>query len=214
MTKLLTALLSFAAAVGVFLLYTQGAYDFADTLKTDIAQYDAALNKSRELQELKRSLLARYNTFSSDDLTRLNKLLPDHIDNVRLTLDLDSLAARYGMAIQNVTLNTKRPVEDKQGSVLGALSAQHKPYDSLMLQFSTIGTYDSFRRFILDLEASLRIVDVTALMIEPMQLTAQPQQATSTPPTKGKTKAPPPPPPPAFEPTYKYTITIKTFWLK
>jgi hypothetical protein len=197
MIKLLTALIASAAAVGVFIVYTQPAYERAQEIKTDLSQYDAALDKSRELQELKRSLLARYNTFGGTELTRLNKLLPDHIDNVRLTLDLDSLSARHGMSIQNVTLNTAQSSsETPPATVLGALGSQQKAFDSLTLQFATAGSYNQFVSFMQDLERSLRIVDVTALSIEQG---ADPQRAEGT---------------AAPEPTYKFSVAIRTYWLK
>ena len=56
-------------------------------------------------EQLKQSLLSRFNAFKTEDLDRLRKLLPDHVDNVRLILDLDNLAARHGMALQNVVIS-------------------------------------------------------------------------------------------------------------
>lgn len=196
MTKLLTALLALSAAAGIFIVYTRPAYNTAKSIQGEITQYDAALDKSRELQELKRSLLSRYNTFSSDQLARLGKLLPDHIDNVRLTLDLDSMAARHGMAIQNVTLNTptKKTDDTKKvtPTVIGALGGKQKTYESLTLQFVTAGTYSDFISFMNDLESSLRIVDIVGLTIEP---------------SGGNSDT-------AKEPMYRYNVSIRTYWLK
>lgn len=102
MGKLITAIIALIIAGSIFVGYTMPTFDKTKALKEQNGQFDAALGKAKELQTLKQSLLSRYNTFSSDDLTRLNKLLPDHVDNVRLVLDLDSLASRFGIAVQNV----------------------------------------------------------------------------------------------------------------
>lgn len=196
MTKLLTALIALVIAAAIFIVYTRPAYTTAKAIQAEVSQYDAALDKSRELQELKRSLLARYNTFGTDQLARLSKLLPDHIDNVRLTLDLDSMAARHGMAIQNVTLNTpaKKTDDKKAPTILGTLGTKQREYDSLTLQFVTAGTYSDFVSFMNDLESSLRIVDIVALTIEP---SGTGNQSTVS-----------------EEPFYRYSVSIRTYWLK
>lgn len=186
-----------ALAVSVFFVYTKPTYDILKTTKIRVGEYDAGLEKARELQELRRSLLARYNTFPTSELDRLSRLLPDHVDNVRLVLDIDSMATRYDMAVQNVVINTKKG--DETITAIGALSEQQKKYESLTLQFSTRATYPNFVQFIEDLESSLRIVDLVSLSIE-----SEPLAQTSG---LAALKATP-------DPVYRYNIIIRTFWLK
>lgn len=195
MSKIIIIIVGLSLAGGVFFLYTKPAYDDIQTTKQEVAQFDAALDKAKELQELKRALLARYNTFTTDNLNRLSRLLPDHVDNVRLVLDLDSMAARYGMAIQNVVINRAAETQEDQTTVLGALTAQASTFDSLTLQFNTRGTYNNFVSLMQDLESGLRIVDVVALSIEPEQIETQDGQAMT-------------------DPVYRYNITVRTYWLK
>lgn len=185
-----------AIAGGVFFVYTKPTYDNIDTLKAEISQFDSALDKSKEMQELKRSLLSRYNTFTSEQLNRLGRLLPDHVDNVRLVLDLDSLASRYGMAVQNVVIDRDLSVVKQEQTVIGALSAQAAQYDSLTMQFATRGTYNSFVGFLKDLESSLRVVDLVALSIDPDSSTVGPDGE------------------PLADPIYRYNVTLRTYWLK
>lgn len=191
MTRIFIAVFCIALAGGIFIIYTQPAYDRVGALKIQNEQYDQALDKSKELQELKRTLLSRYNAFAPQDLDRLHKLLPDHVDNVRLVLDLDSMASRYGMALQNVIISNPADRQDAR-TIVGAIGAGSEPYDSLSLQFATQGTYSSFVRFMEDLESSLRIVDLEELGLE---------LATSQPAGAG-------------EPLYRYTLTVRTYWLK
>lgn len=185
-----------AIAGGVFFVYTKPTYDKIDTLKAEISQFDSALDKSKEMQELKRSLLSRYNTFTSEQLNRLSRLLPDHVDNVRLVLDLDSLASRYGMAVQNVVVDRDLSVVNQEQTVIGALSAQAAQYDSLTMQFATRGTYASFVAFLKDLESSLRIVDLVALTVDPDSTPVGPDGE------------------PLGDPIYRYNVTLRTYWLK
>jgi len=193
MTKIIISILALVVAAALFVGYTKPTYEKVKTIQQDITKFDEALEKARELQELKRGLLARYNTFTENNLSRLNRLLPDHVDNVRLVLDLDNLASRYGMAVQNVLIS-RGGGEDQTATVLGALGAQVDSYDSLTMQFATVGTYSNFVRFLTDLESSLRIVDLVGLTIEPTSI-GQREGGLA-------------------EPLYEYNVAIRTYWLK
>jgi Tfp pilus assembly protein PilO len=114
--------------------------------------------RRRELQNVRDQLLSRYNTFPQADMDKLQKLLPDHIDNVRLILDLDSMAAKYGMRVKNVTTD-----DDNSRAAQGELGPDESAYESVILSFTVTGTYDTFRQFLADLEKSLRLVDVVGL---------------------------------------------------
>ena len=144
-------------ALGLFFGYIDPAYQNIKELRSEEKVYDEALNQSRELQKIRDSLLSRYNTFSQQDLGRLEKLLPDHVDNVRLILDIDSIASKYNMRTRNVIVSGTNP----EGS--NVIGANQSDVDSVILSFSVAATYENFIRFIKDLELSLRIVDLVGL---------------------------------------------------
>jgi Tfp pilus assembly protein PilO len=126
-------------------------------LRAEEKTYDQALNQSRELQEIRDSLLSRYNTFSQQDIDRLKKLLPDHVDNVRLILDIDGIASKYNMRTRNVKVSE---VGSEDSKIIGT---NQSFVDSVVLSFSVASTYNNFVLFIKDLESSLRIVDLEGL---------------------------------------------------
>ncbi len=189
MIKILFSLAAVVVAGGVLFFYTQPTYDSARVFESSIKSYDQALNKAAELQSLKQSLLSQYNAFNPADLDRLHKLLPDHVDNVRLILDLDNLAGRHGMSLQNISFSG--PAEESERSVIGAIGAGKQKSNSLTLKFTTQGTYTSFRALLRDLERSLRIVDLVSLGL-----------AGGGQPSVGK------------ERVYQFNITVRTYWLK
>jgi hypothetical protein len=193
MTRTLFSLIFLAAAGGLFFFYTKPAYDGVRLRQAEIQQYDQALNKAAELQRLKQQLLSKYNAFNPTDVDRLHKLLPDHVDNVRLVLDLDTLASQYGFALQNVVINA--PGTGTAGADSGAeqvsIGPNRQTYDSLTLKFATSGTYPKFVEFINALEGSLRLVDVVNLTLD----------ADAGAPIDG-------------EPIYRFDITLRTYWLK
>jgi len=146
--KLIIAIVGVVLSGAMFFWYTKPAYDSSLALRAGIAQNNAALDKAAELQKLRQTLLSRFNTFDPADLDRLQKLLPDHVDNVRLILDLDNLAEDAGLALQNVDVSSAQKQTAKNQTALGAIGASNQKYDSLTLTFSTITTYSDFVGFL------------------------------------------------------------------
>lgn len=196
MVRSVLSILAVVGAIALFVFYTQPAYDIVKAEQANIAEYDAALEKASELQRLKQALLSRYNAMDTADVTRLQKLLPDHVDNVRLILDLDNMAARRGLSIENVVVGN--PAGSPERTVVGAIGANRSKYDSLTLKFSTSGTYTDFLGFMRDLEGDLRIVDIVSLSLA---------RATGE-------RAPFSQPGAFAEPVYRYDLSVRTYWLK
>lgn len=188
MIRFIIAGIALVSAGGVFFTYTKPTYDASGATRAEIAEYDAALTKAAELQELKQTLLTRYNTFSREDIDRLKKMLPDHIDNVRLILDLDNLAGANGLALQNVVVSTPSS-ESQAQTAASAISSSRQGYDSVTLSFTTIASYETFLKFLSDLQTSLRIVDLVSLKLAPSGA-------------------------PGGALLYSFDITLRTYWLK
>ena len=187
MGKMIFGVLGFVLALTIFFMYTKPAYSSIQEVQAQIAQYDDALAKAAQLQELKQKLLSRYNSFNPDDINRLQIMIPDHVDNIGLILELDNIASRYGMALENVDVSSASPQSQAVGG--DVIGGSHLKHDSLTLDFSTFGTYANFLTFMQDLESSLRVVDLVSLTLN--QDTA----------TKG-------------EPAYHFDVSIRTYWLK
>ena len=186
MTKTITSLAFVVAAIALFFVYTKPEYDGLKAQQAEIARYNLALDKAAELQRLKQQLLARYNSFNPADIDRLHKLLPDHVDNVRLVLDLDTLASKHGLALQNISISapTQSSVTAGELTIGPALAT----FDSLTMSFKTTGPYDRFVGFLTELEESLRIVDV-----EKLSLTSSSGAGATS---------------------YAFDIALRTYWLK
>ena len=196
MIRNLFALIALVAAIGIFFLYTDPSYSQIQTLSAQNAQYDAALANATQLEQFKQTLLTRFNSFNPTDLKRLSTMLPDQVDNIRLILDLDNIAASHGMAMQNVNVSASAS-QSGNTTAVGAITTAQQPYNSLTLQFTTTGTYTQFKQFLGDLQSSLRIVDVVSLVISntvPSAVTAG----------QGASAAP----------QYTYVMTLQTYWLR
>jgi Tfp pilus assembly protein PilO len=143
------------ASIGLFFGYIDPTYSDVKELRAEKADYDRALNNSKELQAERDKLLEKFNKMPKSDLDKLEKLIPDHIDNVRLVIDIDEMAKKYGMRIRNFRADAAEK-KDTIGKDSGA-------YGTLTLSFSTTATYNTFLAFMKDIEQSLRIIDVTTI---------------------------------------------------
>ena len=196
MTKAILAILFVGAAILVFAMYVRPTYDDIQANRAKVARFDQALEKTREIQELKSSLLSRYNLFAGPNLDRLQKMLPDHVDNVRLVLDLDGIASQYGIRIQNVSVQQQGQSNGRRetgGTVLAGQNTVNKPFQSLTLNFEVVSTYDQFVQLLRDLESSLRIVDLVSLSLRSRQDTLEGIIS---------------------EPLYTFGVSLQTYWLK
>lgn len=151
MTRFILPLLFIVVSIGLFFGYVDATYEHIKVLRVQNDEFTLALEQARELEEIQNQLRGKYNTFSSEDLTRLKKLLPDNVDNVRLILDIDHVAEAHDVRVSSLKLE-----EGKTGVAVGA---QGKPYESATMSFSVSASYEVFLEFLKDLEASLRIID-------------------------------------------------------
>lgn len=181
------------AAVGLFLFYTQGAYERVAELRKTQAAYAEALENSRKLLAVRDDLAAKYRSFSLEDISRLEKLMPDNVDNIRLILNIDKIAKQYGMLPADIKFDAtategKANIDTTKPRTPAEAQELNRPYGTFDLEFSVTGTYPKFLAFLRDLEQSLRIIDVEAVAFA-----AGSGEATGT---------------------YRYTFKIKTYWLR
>lgn len=155
--QFITPIFLIIVAVAVFFGFVDPQYKDIAKAKALESQYEEALSRSKELQEIREELLSEYNTFKADDVSRLEKLLPDNIDNVRLIIEIDAIAKKYGLSVRNLA------VTESVGNDSGTLVAGNSDYSSVDLSFSVASSYEDFLSFIKDLEQSLRLVDVTSI---------------------------------------------------
>ncbi len=209
-----------AVAVLIFFGYTKGAYDSIHEVQGQIVQYQGALAKAAQLQQLMQGLLAKYNAYNPADLARLQTMLPDQVNNIGLILDLDTLAHQSGLQLASVQIgdvaasgaNPGSSQKQTVGSGSTSVGSGH-PYDSLDVSFSMHATYSQFIQYISSLQGSLRIVDIVGLTVASGAASGSQvlQQDTSTPASLaqpiGSTSG-------SSGPAYTFSVTLRTYWLK
>ena len=180
-------------AIATFVVFINPTYQQIKVLKADSSQYDTALTNSEKLQSERDALAAKYQTLSPDDLDKLNKLLPDNVDNIRLILNIQQMAQVYGMSISGIKFDSSTDGGSSSTSATAAASQSdvansQKDYGIFNLEFATTGSYANFLKFTKDLESSLRVTDIQSVAFSSDDSSKAGQ--------------------------YTYTIKLQTYWLK
>lgn len=156
MRQLIVPLFLILIAGSVFFTFIDPVYKETNEVKEKISRLDEALNRSREIAKLRDSLNERRNSISPNDLDFLQKILPNHVDNVELVLEVDRLAAQDGVLLQDTTVSGETRAENTLGPDEGSIG-------TIEMNIRVIGPYNAFRTFVMDLERSLRISDIIAM---------------------------------------------------
>ncbi len=193
-------LIAISITAGFF--YVKPLYADVMALRADATSYDTALKNSKDLQQTRDKLITAYKAISPTDKERLNKFLPNTVNNIQLILEIQQVASKYGLSIKNISFVP--PVEDvatieetkttKATSTKTAKPKEVSLFGTFDLDFKTQADYETFNLFIKDLEQNLRLIDIVAVdfMI----------------PIPNKTGFV------ADTDLYDFSVKIKTYWLK
>lgn len=186
MNKNVTPIILIVLALGIYFTFTRTKLDDLKAVKEVNLQYQQALNNSERLVKVRDSVLKTYNDISADDRERLEKMLPDNVDNVRLIIDANGVAARHGLAIKNVKTSATNMANSSATPTNTRISPNvPSTYDTVTLSFNVSTNYQTFIDFLKDLEASLRIMDISKITLSVSDTGI-----------------------------YDYGVEIKTYWLK
>lgn len=200
MTRFIMPIVLIGIAVTLFMTLTNPIYTDISALQAQVASYNSALDNAKSLENERDKLTSKFNSIDPNNLAKLQKLLPQNVDNIRLILEIQQIATPYGMALKDVKYNTTDTTTSttSAGAIQGgaAVKASPKDYGIFNLEFSTAGTYDNFINFTKDLESNLRIVDISSITFASDTLNNGVNAKSNLPEV------------------YKYSFKIKTYWLK
>lgn len=195
--RFITPVILIAIAFAIFFVFATSLWQDIALLRTQASAYNEALNNSKALENERDKLTVKYNSISPENLEKLEKLLPENVDNIRLILEIGEIASPYGMVLKDVKYNTTEEVPPEAAGAIGAAQpprvATRGDYGVWDLEFSTNGTYANFLNFVRALESNLRIVDISSIEFSSnVNVGANP----------------------ALPEAYRYSFKIKTYWLK
>ncbi len=174
MNRNVTATILIVLAIGIYMTVTSAKWAEVKEVRTVNAQYISAIDNADKLVKVRDSVLKDYNALSDNDRDRLDKMIPNTVDNIRLIIDLNSIALRHGFSLRNIKAaasNTNSSATSKstasvQPNKAGSAGSIPTPtLDTVTVSFSVSAPYQKFIDLMRDLEANLRIMDVTHLTV-------------------------------------------------
>ncbi len=195
MFRQISALIIIAIAVALFFLVTQGNIKKIETNSAEVDHLSSVLNNIKLYKEKHDNLIVEYNSIETNDIDRLEKFLPDNVNNVRLILAVQNVAKDLGISIKNVTYdsNSQKATSGQTSTSQEALNKQTKDYGVFDMNFTITGRYPEFVTFLSRIEKSLRIVDVRQI-----EFSAKDPKAGVT---------------PTSDEIYQFDIDLRTYWL-
>lgn len=156
-----TATILIIISIGLFYTFTNPQYATVKNLRAEADEYRKVLDGAVAITETSAEVEDRYREIPRADLDRLNKVLPDNIDGVRLALDLDGIAGQYGISLKDV--DVERELNDNSGVIA---VGDGNVYERATVTFTFLSNYSNFVSFLSDLEKSLRITNVRTIYFQ------------------------------------------------
>lgn len=195
--KILPSIIIILTSLGLFFFYIDPEYKKVKALQAEFEQNKKILDIASKLDSKKSDLNTKFNQISQVEKSELEKLLPDTVDNVRLIIDMNNIAEKFGIIIRDISINSKdsdvvekRSITQKSNfdGVLKENSIKYVDTSKvgiISFSFSVSAKYEVFLEFLKQLEESLRLVDIRSIEIN-----------------RGSG---------VF---YDYRVTLDTYWLK
>jgi hypothetical protein len=197
--KNITSIIVLLCSIGIFFFFIDPQYKKVKNLQAEIVENKKILDIANKLNTKKQELNEKYNQISPEEKAELEKLLPDTVDNVRLIIDMNNIAEKFGIIIRDININskegttgeTKKTVSQKSNfeGVLEENSIKYVDTSKIgviSFSFTVSAKYEVFLEFLKQLEESLRLVDIRNIEISR----------------------------PADGVFYDYRVTLDTYWLK
>lgn len=184
MNRNVTPVLLLIIAIGIYFTFTKSKFDEVKAVKAVNADYEQALENAEKLIKVRDQVLKTYNTIDQKDKDRLEKLIPDNIDNVRLIIDIKGIGQQHGLVLRNLKTSASNSVTPGKAGV-AVPTSDSNIYNTMTISFDVTTTYQGFIDLLKSLESSLRILDISRISV-----------------TSNDTGL------------YEYKVELKTYWLK
>lgn len=195
MNRNITAIILIVLAIGIYMTFTKAKLAEVNAVRAVNNEYISAIANADELIKVRDTVLNEYKSLSENDRTRLDKMLPNTVDNIRLIIDLNSVALRHGFSLRNIraavtggsTKGAPTAVSTPQGGIPSGITSIPTPtLDTVSVSFSVSAPYQQFIDLLREFEANLRVMDVTHLSV-----------------SVGSTPG-----------VYDFGVELKTYWLR
>lgn len=203
--KSFTSIILIIAAAALFFFFTKPKLAVLKATQLEVEKLNVARENAKNLETRINQLIEVKNNISSADLQKIDKMLPNNVENVKLIIDFDKML--QAMVEERGTLNLykstdvtdtgvkKISIENPKITPGGLLETN---FDSSRLgvvsfSFAVTLTYEDFLEFLRRIEYSTRILDVESISF-----------SSATNKNTIRSQAP----------LYTFNVTLRTYWLK
>ncbi len=161
MIRTITPLFSIIIALLIFFFFSQPKFAEIKQTQSEAAQYLTAASKAEEINAELSQKLTEKRAYPVEALERLDALVPESIDEIKILNDLNEMAKSHNMLFGNVTVTKPEPFTGAEP--VAVTSTQVVDYADLVttdISFSLIGSYEQFKDFLSDLEQSIVMLEV------------------------------------------------------
>ena len=131
-----------------------------------VSVHNAAIQESDALLTNYTELKNKVNAISAQDQKNLEKILPDAVDVVRLILDIDSLATKYGLTILSFEIPDIESELNAKAKKNANAPTEESPVMKAVLTIECEGSYADFKKLLVDIERSMSLMDVVTLEVK------------------------------------------------
>jgi Tfp pilus assembly protein PilO len=181
---------SIALIILAIISYFMGIRPMSDQIKAvrlDRDKQKETLKKGNEIKGVIEQMKVSADSVTEKDEASLTALLPDKIEIVKKALDLQSLTASSSSKKPLVLIGS---VGGTEGTVMAGESGQN--YSTFTINFNVIGTYESLKRFLVDIAKNKVVSDIESLSFGGAESTG------------GASVGPE---------LFRFNISLKTYWL-
>lgn len=147
------------------------SYNGIKTIEKEKQSYTIALENAKNLEARRSELTQKYNSISIEDINKLENLLPNNVDNIKLVLELETLAQKYDLLIENPKLETSS-LTSGNTNIAGGPNLRTPndpsilPYGTFTMDFSVRSNYQNLKYFIEDIEKNLRLIEIVGIELK------------------------------------------------
>ncbi len=183
--KNIISIIVIVLSIATFVFVVQPQYDSIKEMEKQEKELERVLSNARRLQSLRDSLLDKRQSIAEADVRRLEKLIPESAENIKLILEFEQIAEKYDLKIQAASAS-EGSTEDGAEVQGQRFDIETNDYGVITLDFTIDGSYQDFISFLQSIEQNLRITDIRSLSISPSE----------------------------DDSAYSFQISIDTYWLK
>ncbi len=151
-----------ALAAVIFFYFTDPVLSQIEELKATKQELNLGLENAGKLANRQEELRHKKNAITEEQLDRLNKLIPDHVDNVRLIIEMLRVGVRAGMPLSGLVVDVGGDSEERSNP---EATAEENSLNQVDISFNVSGSYQLFKSFMANLSDNLRILDVTGFSL-------------------------------------------------